>query len=189
MASALVAVTESAVKCSQSSATISRCRSTRRIDALLERAHADAAIGVYEALALVAPLAIDIDDALYGIGHGALRHGGTDHLAQCGEAVHRAAEGDLIPLLAVLLDAENPDVSDVMMAAGIHAAGHLDFDFPKIVEIVEIIKALLNIRRDTDRAGVGETAEIKPGAGNHVRQHADVGGRKLLATQREPRRV
>ena len=102
------------------------------------------------------------------------------------EAVDRAAEGDLIPLLAVFLDAQNADVPDVMMAAGVHAAGHLDLDFAEVVEIVEIIEAALDVARDADRAGVGEAAEIKARAGDHVGQRADIGGRELLAAQGEP---
>src|ERR1700676_1612394 len=85
----------------QSSRTISRRRSTQRIDALLEGRHPDAAVGVDEALALDAPLPVDLDDALESGGHGMLTHRRPDHLAERGEAVHRTAEGDLIPLLAM----------------------------------------------------------------------------------------
>src|SRR3984957_3419882 len=139
---ALLAAPGSSSKCRQSSATISRRLSTRRIDTLLEGCEADAAIGVDEALAVVAPLAVHLDDALDGFRHGAVRDRGPDHLTQGGKAVDRAAERDLIPLLAVLLHAQDADVSHMVMTAGIHAAGHLDFDFPQIVEIVEIVKAL-----------------------------------------------
>ena len=37
-----------------------------------------------------------------------------------------AAERDLVDLFAVLLDPENADVADVMVAAGIDAAGNID---------------------------------------------------------------
>src|ERR1700722_3157750 len=173
----------SSSRCRQLSATISRRLSTRRIDALLEGCEADAAIGVDQALAVVAPFAVHLDDALDGFRHGALRHRRPDHLTQGGEAVDRAAERDLIPLLAVLLHAQDADVSHMVMTAGIHTAGHLDFDFPQIVEIVEIVKALLDVASDADRARVGKAAEIKAGAGDHVGQHADIGGRESPAAQ------
>ena len=95
-----------------------------------------------------AQLAVDLDDALDGGGDLRLRHRGPDDLAQCGEAVGRAAEGDLVPLLAVLIDAEDADVPDMVVAAGIHAAGHLDLDLAQVVEIVEIVEALLDLLGD-----------------------------------------
>ena len=62
-----------------------------------------------------------------------------------GEAAGRAAEGDLVPLLAVLIDAQDADVPDVVVAAGIHAAGHLDLDLAEVVQVVEIVEALLDV--------------------------------------------
>ena len=40
--------------------------------------------------------------------------------------VGRAAERDLVEFRALLLDAENADMADMVMAAGIDAAGDLD---------------------------------------------------------------
>ena len=47
--------------------------------------------------------------------------------------VGTAADRDLIELLAVLLDAENADVADMVMAAGIDAAGNIDVQAAEIV--------------------------------------------------------
>ena len=55
-----------------------------------------------------------------------VRHGRTDQRAELRILVGAAAERDLIELLAVLLDAENADMADMMMAAGIDAAGNVD---------------------------------------------------------------
>ena len=38
------------------------------------------------------------------------------------------AEGDLIPLAAILIDAQDADIADVVMAAGIDAAGNIQAD-------------------------------------------------------------
>src|SRR5438105_13393862 len=45
----------------------------------------------------------------------------------------------------------------------------------EVVEIVEIVEALLDLPGDAERAGVRERAEIQPGAGDHVGERADVG--------------
>src|ERR1700719_546785 len=115
----------------------------RRIRALLERLDADTMDHFDEPLAIFALRTIELDDALDGRGNFFLRHGGSDDLAQCAKPIHRAAERDLIPLFAMLLDAQDADVPDVVMPAGIHAPGHLDLDVAEIVEIVEIVEARL----------------------------------------------
>ena len=51
---------------------------------------------------------------------------GPDDLADRGVLVGRAAERDLVGLFPCPLEAENADVADVMMAAGVDAAGDLD---------------------------------------------------------------
>src|SRR2546430_9721183 len=110
----------------------------RRIGALPEGPEAHAAQGVDEAFALGAQGAIHLDHSLDGRRDFVLRHRRTDDFTERGEAVRRAAEGDLVPLLAVLVDAEDADVADVVMAAGVHAAGHLDLDVAQVVQVVEI---------------------------------------------------
>src|SRR5207253_636048 len=92
------------------------------IHPLTERRNADAAHGVEELLAILAPGDIDIEDARNGFSNGILGNGRADDLAQRACAADRAAERDLIPLDAMLVDAEDADVAHVMKSAGIHAA-------------------------------------------------------------------
>src|SRR5580692_7410103 len=100
-----------------------------RIGLLLERLDADTVHGVEEALVLGTVRAIHLDDALERRRHLVLGHRGADDLPERGGAAGgRAPERDLVPLLAVLVDAEDADVADVVMATGIHAAGHLQLD-------------------------------------------------------------
>src|SRR5271170_1471283 len=108
-----------------------------RIGALPERVESEATHGVDEAFTFRTQPAVHLDDALDGRGDLVLAHRRADHLAECGEAVGRAAEADLVPLLTVLIDTEHADVSDMVMAAGIHAAGHLDLKLAEVVEVVE----------------------------------------------------
>src|SRR3974390_1238066 len=121
-----------------------------RIGALPERRQPDPPHGVDEALAVLTQLAIGLDDPLESDRHLVLRDRGADHLTERGEAVGRAAEAYLVPLLAVLVDAEDADVADGVMAAGVHATGHLDLDLAEVVEVVEIVEALLDLARDRD---------------------------------------
>ena len=96
------------------------------IELLLEGRLAEAAIGVEEALSVLAPVEIDIEDRLHRIDDALGREGRADDVADAGILVGAAAEGHLIELLAFFVDAENADMADVMMAAGIDAAGNLD---------------------------------------------------------------
>src|ERR1700683_1949449 len=131
-----------------------------RIGALPEGVEPDAAHGVDEAFTFRTHRPVHLDDALDGGGALVLAHRRADHLTECGEAVGRAAETDLVPLLAVLIDTEYADVPDMVMAAGIHAAGHLDLKLAQVVEVVEVIEALLDRLGDIERGGGGERAAI-----------------------------
>src|SRR5690349_3800426 len=110
-----------------SSAIVPRLMS-RGIDALLERLDADATHGVDEALVVVADVDVGFDEAGDDVGHLACRERRPDHLAERRVLALRAADRNLVPLRAVLVDAEHADVTDVMLAAGIHAAGHVEID-------------------------------------------------------------
>src|SRR5579863_9491795 len=118
-----------------------------RIDALPERFESDSAQRVDETLTLVAQPAIGLDNPLDGPRHLIPWQRRTDHLAERREAVGRAAEGELVPLLAALLDAEDADVADVMVAAAIHAAGDLDLDLAQVVQVVQVIEPRLDLVR------------------------------------------
>ena len=64
----------------------------------------------------------DSFDSLDGRRNFALRHRGSDYFSKGRKAVHRAAERNLVPLLAVLIDAEDADVADMVVATRVHAA-------------------------------------------------------------------
>src|SRR4051812_42849813 len=114
-----------------------------RIHVLLERGDADAADRMQELLAVLSPGEIDIENATDGARDFAFRHRRPDDVAERDLAGGRAAERDLVPLLAVLIDAEDADVTDMMVAARIHAARHLDLDVAEVVKEVEVVEALL----------------------------------------------
>src|SRR2546422_8046369 len=82
---------------------------------------------------------------------------------------------DLVPLLAALVDAEYSDVADVMVATGVHAAGDIEVDLADVVQVVEIVEALLNCLGHRDRLGVGERTEVPARAADDVGEQADIG--------------
>src|SRR5258706_4051532 len=112
----------------QVSAAIRRSLISFAIDRLLEGFHADAAHHVDEALGISVALGdVAFDQPFDDVGDFGARERRADDLAQGGSHAGTdlalvAADLDLVPLLSVLVDAEDADVTDVMMAAGIHAA-------------------------------------------------------------------
>src|SRR5215204_5109926 len=93
------------------------------IDSLLEGLGADAPISVDEALAVTAIVEIGRDHGVDRLDHLVGRHCRPEDRADRGLAeVDVAAQAQLVELDPVLVDAEDADVADVMMAAGIDAA-------------------------------------------------------------------
>src|SRR4051794_17115471 len=104
-----------------------------RIDTSLERCHADAAEGIEEALFLVPLGDVHVEDALDSIHDFVERDRRSNHFAErCVLTAGRATERDLVPLLAALIDAEDADVADRVMAAAVHAARHLQLDLAEV---------------------------------------------------------
>src|SRR5215472_10295826 len=128
----------------QRSSTIAPSLMSRGIDALLERLDAEPPDGVDEALVLVAALDVDVDQALDDVGHLLSGEGRADDLAERRLIALCAADRDLVPLLAVLVDAEHADVADVMVSAGVHAARHVELELADVVQIVEIVEPALD---------------------------------------------
>src|SRR4051812_33343612 len=69
---------------------------------------------------------ISLDDILDHVCDLAIGNGGSDQRAEHGALIGAAADRDLVEFLAVLLDAENADMADMVVAAGIDAAGDVD---------------------------------------------------------------
>src|SRR4249919_62511 len=132
-----------------------------RIYTCLEGRHTDAAESFQEALVLVTLGDIHADDALDRIRDLVVRDRRTDHLAErCVPTTGRAAERDLVPLLAALIDTQDADMADRMVTAAVHAAGHLQLDLAEVVQVVEIVEALVDLLGDRNRARVRQRAEV-----------------------------
>src|SRR5580692_8470511 len=124
----------------------------RLIDPLLEWFDTDAPHRVDKALIVTTALSdVDLEQPRDGVGHLLFRHRRADDIPQRRRSGGRSADGDLVPLLAVLIDPENANVADVMMAAGIHAARHLDLDRAQVVQVIQVIEARVYLLRHVDR--------------------------------------
>src|SRR5438445_7429924 len=123
----------------QLSATMRRSLISVAIYGFLEGLDADAVHHVDEALGVaVAAREIALDQLLDHVGDLRSSERRADDLTE-GCAAARpdfalvAADLDLIPLLAVLVDAENTDMADMVVPAGIHAAGDVHIDLTDVV--------------------------------------------------------
>src|SRR6478752_2361716 len=162
-------------------ATTRRSLISVAIDSSLEGLDADAMHHLDEPLGLaVAVLDIRLDQLLDHVGDFGARERRAEHLAKARARARAvgvplvAADFDLVPLLAVLIDAEDADVADVMVAAGVHAAGNVEVDLADVVLVVEVVEPLLQRLRHRDRLGVGERAEVAARAGDDVGDQPDV---------------
>src|SRR5687768_898706 len=108
------------------------------IDVFLEGLDADATHYVDEALGVaVAALEVALDEALDHVGHVRPREGRAEDFTQgCGRLA--AADLHLVPLLAVLIHAEDADVADVMVAARVHAAGDVEVELADLVQVIQV---------------------------------------------------
>src|SRR5258706_2951803 len=169
------------------------------INVFLERFDTDALHDVDEALGFaVALFQIALDQTLDHVRHVGAGERGSDDFAERG--LRRpgefpgaglalvSADLDLVPLLAVLVDAEDADVTDVVVTAGIHAAGDVQVELADVVLVVEIVEAALQRLGDRDRLGVRERAEIPARARDDVRDQPQVRRREPQAERFVPER-
>src|SRR5690606_3841503 len=105
----------------------SSCTADFSIKRAFERLHAYPAIGVKEGLVRALTQGeIGVHHRLDGIHHAFRGETATGDLTNGRMLVRRTAKRDLIEFLTLLLDAQNADMADMMMAAGIDAARNLD---------------------------------------------------------------
>src|SRR5262245_39558409 len=129
------------------------CSNGLGIERLPERGLAEPAHGLEERLARArAQPQIRVDDRLHRIDDLVGREALADDVADGAILVARAAEGDLVELLALALDAKDADVADVVMAAGVDAAGNLDLQVADLALAAEIGETLGDALRHRDRA-------------------------------------
>src|SRR5258708_7859189 len=149
---------------------------TSRINPLLEGIDADAGDRVDEKLLRpVAQLEIGGGDILDHVGDLPVRHRRTQNLAELGVLVGAAADRHLVIFLAVLLDAENADVPDVMVTAGIDAAGDIDVQPSEIAGQIEVLETARDLLGHRDRARVGQAAVVEAGPAAAAAPHIDLG--------------
>src|SRR4051812_15668483 len=160
---------------------------TSGINALLEGFDAEALYGVHEQL--FGPLAqrqISFHDVLDDVGDLVELDAGSDQIAQRGTLVGAPADGDLVDLLAVLLDAENADVTDMVMAAGVDAAGDVDVEPADQIGEFVVGEAPRQLLRDRNRARIRQRAIVEARTGDDVGDQIDVRGCQPELVERLP---
>src|SRR5882762_3506376 len=164
----------------QLSPTMRRSLISVAIYGFLERFDADAVHHVNEALGVaVAAREVALDQLFDHVGDLGARERRADHLPERGAPAGTdfalvAAHLDLVPLLAALVDAENADMADVVVAAGVHASGNVEIDFADVVQVIEIVEALLDGLNHRNRFGIGERAEIATRTTDDVDEQTDI---------------
>src|SRR5262249_21000071 len=160
---------------------------TSRIDTLLEWLDAKALDGIDEQLVgRLAQLEIGGGDILDHVRHLGVGHGRPEQRSELGLLVGPPADGHLVILLAVLLDPEDADVADVVVAAGIDAAGNVDVQAPQVPRHIEIAEAAGELRGNGDRARISEAAIVEARAGDNVGDEPDIGDRHADRLERAP---
>src|SRR5579883_436510 len=150
------------------------------IKGFLEWCHADTPVGREEILVLTrTDLQVSVDDFLDRIDDLVGRKAGSRHIADRAVFIGGAAERDLVGFHALLFQAQNADMAHVVMAAGIDAAGNIDLELTDLACPVGVAKTLRDPLRDRNRARGCERAIVETGAGDNVRDKADVGRCKI----------
>src|ERR1043166_1421748 len=129
------------------------------IGALLERFETQAPHGVEKAFAAFAPLQINLHHALDRVGNLLGAEGRPQDVADAGVLGARAPQLQLVEFHAFLVDAQNADVSGMMVAASVDAAGDLDLQLADLA--LARREALGNPLRDGNGARIGEVGELK----------------------------
>jgi hypothetical protein len=107
-----------------------------RVGGGLERIEADARTVSMKRSPRQALRAVGVDHASITSGTSSARTTGRSpcrHRRAAERAAVGAAERDLVPLLAVLVDAEDADVAAVVVAAGVDAAADVQVDVADVV--------------------------------------------------------
>src|SRR5688572_4303600 len=160
---------------------------SRAIKGLLEGIDADAAHIVEEPLALAGTVGeVDVDDGVDRRDDVVLGERGADDLAERGVILGRAADGHLVEFLPLLVDAQDADMADMVMTAGIDAAGDVEPQLADVVQLARVAEMARQALRHRDRARVGEVAVVEARAGDDVADEAEIGGRELRRPQALP---
>src|SRR5262252_8046230 len=157
------------------------------IDPLLEGLDAETLYGFNERFVLPLPqLEVCGHDLLHHVADLGIGDGRSKEGAKFGPLVGSATKGDLVELLAVLLDAQNADMADMVMAAGIDAARNVNVQPAQVASEIEITEPARQLLGDRNSAGVGKAAVIEPGARDDVGDETDVRSSNPNGIERAP---
>src|SRR5450830_612627 len=143
------------------------------VDVFLEWGNPQALRRFGKALALETLAHIHLQQAVYDFRHLQGGKRGADDLADGGGIALGAADRDLVELAAVLVHAQHTDGTDVVVAAGIDAAGNIQFDVADVVLEIEVVEALRDGGGNRQGLRIGQRAEIAARGADDLGQEAD----------------
>ena len=111
---------------------------------------------------------IEIDDPSNQGQNLVVGHRRAQSLPQYSAVLVPSANSQLVPGLAFFLHTENSNVADVMVSAGIHAAGYLYFHGAYRLLLIQIGEGFMECFGQGQGRRVGDAAEVQPGTGDAV---------------------
>src|SRR6056297_1851406 len=146
------------------------------IKCCLERGHAKTTVRLQECLCgAVAVVQIGRDQPLDGRDDLIRGKARTGALTQFSGLRMVAAKRDLVVFHTRPVQPQNADMADMVMAARIDAARYLDLQLADFMLQLEFVKAGGDLLRDGNGPRGGKRAVIHAGAGDDIRDEADIG--------------
>ena len=133
--------------------------------------------------AVVAQSQIGVDDGFDGIDDPFRREAAPGDVADRAALVGAAAQCQLVALDAGLFQAEDPDVADVVVAAGVNAARDLDLEVADLSRPLRRAEALGDSLRHRNRSRGRQRAIIEARAADDVADEPDVLGGEAVARE------
>src|SRR5688572_7618784 len=118
---------------------------------------------------------IGVDNLIDRVGHLVGCEAWADDLTNGGAFRRGTAKRDLVELLAPLIEAENADVADMMMAAGIDAARDVDLERPDLLLPGKVGKTPGDALGDWYGSRGRQCTIVKTGAGYDVAGKTQIG--------------
>src|SRR5690606_22641475 len=146
------------------------------IERLLERRGSNPAIGVEKSFGPVRALGqVGFDDGFDRVHDLVGAETPADDLAERGILVCGTAKRHLVKFRSLLLHTENADMADMVVPAGIDAAGDVELQFTYVAMALQRGEPLCDLLIHGNRTRIGQRAKVEPGAGNYVGDELDTG--------------
>ena len=111
---------------------------------------------------------------------------GPRHTPERGMVTGVSTQRDLVPVFSILVDAQQADMTHMVMPAGIHAAGNIYFYITDTIQAIKRLETPGDILRHIDRGGISQRAKIQAGTADDIVGSADIWIGETQPEQRLP---